>query len=96
VTATVTDSRVGGVPAFASSFEQAIEKHEAWAAARSSSGLVTPSGSPIREAHVVGRSMNTDVVDAVTVPRPLSRSPLQVATARRVVAMMHLRAIRFG
>jgi hypothetical protein len=76
----------------ASSFEQAIEKQEAWAAASNSSGLVTPSDSPIREAHVVGRSRKTDVVDAVTVPRPLSRSPLHVAAACRVVAIGHLRA----
>ena len=87
LTSTWTDSAVGGVPAFASSLEQAIEKHDAWAAASSSSGDVTPAGSPVRDAHVVGRSWKTPVVAAVTVPRPDSRSPLQVAIARRVVAI---------
>ena len=41
---TVADvrSRSGGLPAFASPPERAIEKQEAWAAAISSSGLVLP------------------------------------------------------
>src|SRR3954453_1660223 len=53
-TLTSTSSRSTGVPALARMFEQAIEKHDAWAAARSSSGDVTPAGSSVRDAHVVG------------------------------------------
>ena len=48
---------------------------------------VTPSGSSVREAQVVGWSRKMPVVAAVTVPRPVGRSPVQVAVARRVVAM---------
>src|SRR5204863_7223423 len=87
LTSTWTDRALGGVPALASSLEQAIEKHEAWAAARSSSGEVTPAGSPVRDAQVVGWSRKMPVVAAVTVPFPESRSPLHVAVARRVVAI---------
>ena len=43
VTSTETESEAGGVPAFARMFEQAIEKQEACAAARSSSGVVIAS-----------------------------------------------------
>src|SRR3954447_12076302 len=87
VTLTSTSSRSTGVPAFARMFEQAIEKQEAWAAASSSSGEVTPAGSSVLEAQVVGWSRKIPVVAAVTVPRPLGRSPLHVAVARRVVAI---------
>src|SRR3954453_10248387 len=79
VTLTSTSSRSTGVPALARMFEQAIEKQEAWAAAR---------GSSVLDAQVVGWSRKIPVVAAVTVPRPLGRSPLQVAVARRVVAMV--------
>ena len=36
----------------------AIEKHDAWAAAISSSGLVRPLCSSVREAQVTGRRVN--------------------------------------
>ena len=47
-------SCVGGVPAWASPCESAIEKHVEWAAAMSSSGLVTPFGSAERAGHETG------------------------------------------
>jgi hypothetical protein len=34
--------------------ESAIEKHDAWAAAMSSSGLVRPSADSALDAHVMG------------------------------------------
>src|SRR5262245_55375097 len=92
VISTVTEIRVGGVPALARLFEIAIEKQDAWAVASSSSGLVTPSASSVRAFQVVGRSAKTRVVAAVTLPLPPIRSPLQVASARRVVAMGSPRA----
>ena len=47
-TSAVVSSDVGGVPALASPFENAIEKHAECAAAMSSSGLVLPLGSSVR------------------------------------------------
>ena len=41
---------VGGVPALASAPDRAMEKHEVWAAAISSSGLVLPFASWERAA----------------------------------------------
>src|SRR5690606_21549225 len=52
VTSAVVSSEVAGVPACASACESAIEKHVECAAAMSSSGLVCPSGSSVRAAHV--------------------------------------------
>ena len=46
VTVADVESRSGGVPAFASPEESAIEKQEACAAAISSSGLVFPPAPP--------------------------------------------------
>ena len=48
-------SRSGGVSFFARRAENAIEKHDACAAARSSTGEVRPLWSSVREAHVTGR-----------------------------------------
>ena len=53
-----TSSDVGGVPFFASRALKAIEKHEAWAAAMSSSGLVRPLWASVREPHVTARREN--------------------------------------
>ena len=53
-----TSSDVGGVPFFASRALNAIEKHEAWAAAMSSSGLVRPLCASVREAQVTARREN--------------------------------------
>ena len=47
-TSAVVSSEVGGVPALASRWRTAIEKHDEWAAAMSSSGLVLPLGSSAR------------------------------------------------
>ena len=51
VTVADVSSFSGGLPPFASPAESAIEKHEAHAAAISSSGLVLPFGSSERDAH---------------------------------------------
>ncbi len=50
-----TSSDEGGVPFFASRALKAIEKHDAWAAAISSSGLVRPLWSSVRDPQVTGR-----------------------------------------
>src|SRR5688572_357401 len=60
-----------------------MQKQAAWAAASSSSGLVLPPGSSVREAHVTPASVNRPVVVAETVPLPLNRSPCQTALAVR-------------
>jgi hypothetical protein len=49
VTSAVVSSRSGGLPALASPFDSAMEKHDECAAAMSSSGLVRPSGSAARD-----------------------------------------------
>ncbi len=46
---------MGGVPFFASRALNAIEKHEACAAAMSSSGLVRPLWSSVLDPQVTGR-----------------------------------------
>jgi hypothetical protein len=58
VTSARTDSFDAGVPFFARRDERAIEKHAAWAAARSSSGEVLPLCSLVRDAHVTGMREN--------------------------------------
>ena len=50
----LTSSCVAGVPFLASRDENAIEKQAACAAAMSSSGLVRPLCSSVRDAHVTG------------------------------------------
>ncbi len=80
----------GGVPALARMFEKAIEKQDACAAAISSSGLVRPFGSSVREAHVTSRGPNAPLPTRSIVPLPLKRSPFQVTSARRSAAMRFL------
>ena len=58
VTSALTSSRCGGVPFLPSRAENAIEKHDACAAASSSSGLVLPLCSSVRAAQVTGRRVN--------------------------------------
>ena len=83
-TATADNSRRDGSwPRLDSSFESAMPKQAAWAAASSSSGLVRPPASSVREAHVTGASVNSPVLSADTVPAPLKRSPSQTALALR-------------
>ncbi len=53
-----TSSDVAGVPFLPRRLLNAIEKHDACAAAISSSGLVRPLWSSVREAHVTGRREN--------------------------------------
>jgi len=81
--------RVGGVPACASPCESAIEKQLAKAAAMSSSGLVLPAGSSVREAQVTSRPV-TALLPSEKVPEPLTRSPCQVTRAVRSAAIVHL------
>src|SRR6266851_1673520 len=81
VTVAVASSRCGGVPAFASPAERAMQKQLACDAASSSSGLVFPSGASVRAAHDTARSLNLWLESALTDPEPLSRSPFQIAFA---------------
>ena len=53
-----TSRDVAGVPFFARRLLKAIEKHEACAAAMSSSGLVRPLCASVREPQVTGRREN--------------------------------------
>src|SRR6185503_11395331 len=87
VTSAETSSRLGGVPFLARRAEKAIEKHAACEAASNSSGLVFPLDSWVRSAQVTPRSRNLPLVAALTTPDPDTRSPNQVASARRTSAM---------
>src|SRR5437667_11557558 len=58
VTVAEVSSRFGGLPALASVFERAIAKHEAQAAAISSSGLVLPFGSSARDVQETSSGPN--------------------------------------
>ena len=87
VTVAETWTWSGGVPARPSAPERAIAKHEACAAARSSSGEVRPSGASVREAQETGRSANVPLEPAVTVPSPSASVPLQVSVAVLVAAI---------
>ena len=69
-----TSSHSGGVPARASSLPSEVTKQVACAAASSSSGLVFPSGSPTREAIVVGGA-NDPELTPVTTPAPRAVVP---------------------
>ena len=86
-TSTDVSSVVAGVPALARAFDYAIEKHDACAAAISSSGLVRLSGLSAREAHVMGNVPTPDEASS-TVPLPSKSDPTQWAFAVRVVAMV--------
>ena len=74
----------GGVPARASSLPSEVTKQVAWAAARSSSGLVLPAGTSTREAIVVGSS-NEPVLAARTTPDPRAVVPSQSISASRTI-----------
>ena len=55
---TFVSSFAGGVPFLPSRAENAIEKHDACAAAMSSSGEVRPLWASVRDAQVTGRRLN--------------------------------------
>src|SRR5712691_6497707 len=84
-----TFSRSGGLPASARPWERAIEKHDACAAAISSSGLVRPfsSGSD-REAQVMSAPLSAPLPVNSILPVPLSRFPLHDTCAVRSAATM--------
>src|SRR5207247_7173876 len=85
-----TSSRFGAEPARASPAERAIAKHDACAAASSSSGLDRPPGSAVRDDHDTGTSLNFPLDAPLTVPITLIRSPFNTARASLVAAMSHL------
>src|SRR5207302_7598121 len=85
-----TSRRFGGVPARPRPAERAIAKHDACAAARSSSGLDFPLGSAVRADHETGTSLNFPLEAPLTVPVPTIRSPLHTARASLVAAISHL------
>jgi hypothetical protein len=94
VTVAEVRSCSGGVPALARSLEKAIAKHDACAAAISSSGLVfPPDSSSERAAHVTSSGPNTPEPTSSIVPAPEIRSPFQVTLARRS-AMSSLLSLR--
>jgi hypothetical protein len=63
-----------------------MQKHDACAAASSSSGLVLPAERVVRAAHVTSTSGNAPLSGCV-VPEPLVRLPLQVVDALLSVAI---------
>src|SRR5262245_58882948 len=71
----------GACPARASSLPSDVMKQPAWAAASSSSGLVLPSGSPMRDAIVTGSAVKAPELAAVIVPEPRATVPSHVASA---------------
>ena len=88
VTTAEVSSRSGGFPAFASPFARAIEKHDACAAAISSSGLVFPPGdSSDRASQLTSSGPNAPEPTSSIVPDPLRRSPFHVTEARRSAAI---------
>src|SRR5690606_26029910 len=74
VTSAVVSSDRGGVPAWARPWARAMEKHEEWAAAISSSGLVLPPGCSARDGHDTSNVPTPDDVSD-TVPEPSSSAP---------------------
>src|SRR5439155_13908795 len=82
VTVADVDRSVGGVPWLARTFESAIEKHAACAAAISSSGEDLPGSSPVRAAHVISSGPNVPLPTRSSVPAPVMRSPCHRACAR--------------
>ncbi|BBL80336.1 hypothetical protein RxyAA322_21900 [Rubrobacter xylanophilus] len=63
-----------------------MAKHDAWAAAMSSSGLVLPSGLSVRDAQVTGISPKAPL-PTVNLPLPRRRSPSHTTSARRSAAI---------
>src|SRR5690606_21665331 len=86
----VTDAEVftrsGGVPFSASACERAMLKHEACAAAMSSSGVVVVSEPSLRAFQSRGKVPRFEL-ENVTVPEPSVREPVQVAAASLVTGM---------
>jgi len=80
VTSAVASSWVGGVSLPASSFESAMQKQAACAAAISSSGVVFPPDSSARAFQLTSKVPSPEVSRVVR-PEPLKRSPFQVALA---------------
>ena len=88
VTAAEVCRRSGGLPACASPCERAIEKHDAWAAAISSSGLVfPPESSSVRAGQLTSSGPKAPDPTSSIVPDPLIRSPFHVTDARRSAAI---------
>ncbi len=75
----------GGCPSPVSSPASEVVKQPPCAAASSSSGLVLPSGLPIRDARVKGSSENAPDEPAVSMPRPRARFPSQSISAVRSI-----------
>ena len=86
VTVACTCRLSGGLPPSVSPCARAIEKHDACAAAISSSGLVLPSERSVRDAQVTGRSPVAPLVK-LRVPAPWARSPSHVVLAVRCADM---------
>src|SRR5699024_12780052 len=72
-----TSSFVGGVWFSPRQRDRAIEKHEEWAAASSSSGLDLPPGASVREAHVTCWSSSAPLLEPRRVPVPDASGPSQ-------------------
>jgi REP element-mobilizing transposase RayT len=88
VTAAEVLSCSGGFPALASPPASAIEKHDACAAAISSSGLVFPPGASSERAdQLTSSGAKAPEPTSSIVPDPLIRSPFHVTDARRSAAM---------
>src|ERR1041384_6553794 len=79
-TVQVTESFRALWPALARPLENAIEKHDACAAASSSSGVVCAWAPSVRAFQLRLADLNAPL-DAVVVPLPPIRSPSQVALA---------------
>ena len=57
-----------------------MQKHEAWAAASSSSGLVLPAAREVRDAQLTSTAGKAPLF-GVVVPAPCARSPSQTVVA---------------
>src|SRR5213080_3285051 len=80
----LTSSRPGGVPACVSSVASDIVRQPPWAAARSSSGLVFPSGAPIRLGSENGSEENAPDWPVIE-PLPRATFPSQTMSAVRSI-----------
>jgi hypothetical protein len=66
-----------------------MQKHDEWAAARSSSGLVFPALRVVRDAQVTSTGSNAPLA-GVVVPAPFARSPLHTVFALLLAGICHL------
>jgi hypothetical protein len=87
VTEAVVLTRSGGVPFSASAWESAMLKHDACAAAMSSSGVVVVSLPSLRAFQLIGKVPRWDDENA-TVPDPSMSDPVQVLAASLVTGMI--------